>query len=164
MQFQLANTAFTTYNTFNIRTIYNAAQTPVTNCRGDLFAGTIRIRPTFAIYTQGSAGSQIQGRYIIQYRPLNAQNQPSSGWTEIATMAGSPNTWTPTTGAVNMPFFDTSQAPGTTLEYDFRFDQLGQYRVVVADFQNVGTGKARFYVNFGDGTYVGLSPQGSCTP
>lgn len=160
----MANTAFKTYNTFNIREIYNAAQTPTTNCRGDLFAGTIRIRPTFAIYTQGSAGSQIQGRYIIQYRPLNAQNQPSSGWTEIATMAGSPNTWTPTTGAVNMPFFDTSQAPGTTLEYDYRFDQLGQYRVVVADFQNVGTGKAKFYVNFGDGTYVGLSPQGSCTP
>ena len=151
-------------NTFNIGTIYNNAQGGGSSCRGDLFAGTIRIRPTFAVYTQGSAGSQIQGRYIIQYRPLNAQNQPSSGWTEIATMAGSPNTWTPTTGAVNMPFFDTSQAPGTILEYDFRFDQLGQYRVVVADFQNVGTGKARFYVNFGDGTYVGLSPQGSCTP
>jgi hypothetical protein len=153
-----------TYNTFNIRTIYNNAQSPVTNCRGDLFAGTISIRPTFAVYQQGTGS--MTGKYVIQHRYINAATgAPTSGWAQIDSMAGSPNTWTASTGHQAFPSFSLNQTAGTTLQYDFRFDTLGQYRVVVDDCQNAeATGFGRFYVDFKDGTYPNSTPTGSCTP
>jgi hypothetical protein len=156
-------------NTFNIREIYNNAQTPTTSCRGDLFAGTISIKPTYAVYQQGTG--TMTGRLVIQHRYINATTgAPTSGWASIDTMSSSPDAWSASaggggTGGTFVIDFNLNQTAGTTLQYDFRFDVLGQYRVVVDDLQNAeATGYGRFYVNFGDGTYVGLSPQGSCTP
>ena len=101
----MSSAQFQTYNTFNIRTIYNNVQG--TNCRADLFQGTIRIIPTWAVYTQGTiAGSTLNtdARWVIQYRPLPYPNtQPSSGWTEIDSMAGSPNTYSATAGGYPNP-------------------------------------------------------------
>ena len=111
------------------------------------------------------------GRLVIQHRYINATTgAPTSGWASIDTMSNSPNTWSASTGggANDGTFtinFNLNQTAPSTLQYDFRFDVLGQYRVVVDDLQNAeATGYGRFYVDFGDGTYVGLSPQGSCTP
>ena len=165
------------YNTFNIRTIYNNAQTPVTNCRADLFQGTIAISLTWVVYTQGGAGSQLtnNAKWVIQYRPLNYPNtQPSSGWTEINSMAGSPNTYSATAGPFGNPpagSFNTTMAPGTTYTETYKFDQLGQYRVVMYNLQNDVSspqGHAAFYVSFLDGAYGQQVPppgiQGPCTP
>ena len=157
----------TTYNTFNIRDIYNNAQGGGSNCRGDLFAGTISIKPTLAVYQQvTAAGGVMTGKFVIQHRYINATTgAPTSGWAAIDTMSGSPNTWSANQSPAIFSF-DLNQTAGTTYQYDFRFDVLGQYRVVVNDLQNAEAvnGYGRFYVDFGDGTYVGLSAQGSCTP
>ena len=164
----------TVYNTFNIRTIYNNAQTPVTNCRADLFQGTIAISVNWVVYTQGGAGSQLSNnaKWVIQYRPLNYPNtQPSGGWTEINSMAGSPNTYSATAGGYGNPpagSFNTTMAPGTTYTETYKFDQLGQYRVVMYNLQNVNSnpqGHAAFHVSFLDGTYgQQLMTLGPCTP
>ena len=163
----MAGASPTTYNTFNIREIYNNAQGGGSNCRGDLFAGTISIKPTLAVYQQvTAAGGKMTGRFVIQHRYINATTgAPTSGWAAIDTMSGSPNTWSANQSPAYFEF-NLDQTAGTTYQYDFRFDVLGQYRLVVDDLQNVDSinGYGRFYVDFGDGTYVGLSAQGSCTP
>ena len=159
--------AAVSYNTFNIRDIYNNAQGGGSNCRGDLFAGTISIKPTLAVYQQvTAAGGAMTGKFVIQHRYINATTgAPTSGWAAIDTMSGSPNTWSANQSPAIFSF-DLNQTAGTTYQYDFRFDVLGQYRVVVNDLQNAEAvnGYGRFYVDFGDGTYTTQSPQGSCTP
>ena len=170
----MSSAQFQTYNTFNIRTIYNNAQNPTTNCRADLFQGTIRIIPTWVVWTQGGAGSGLaqNAKWVIQYRPLPYPNtQPSGVWTEIDSMAGSPNTYSATAGGYGNPTsaqFNTTMAPGTTYSETYEFDQLGQYRVVMYNLQNDVSspqGHAAFYVKFFDAAYgQQLMTLGPCTP
>mgnify|MGYP003109265829 CR=1 FL=1 len=158
-------------NIFNIRTIYNTING--TNCRGDLFQGTILIKPTWEIIGQGGPGAQLTsvGKWVIQHRPIDSTLAPSGPWAEINSAAGSVNTYSANQGGVSGPGlgdFDLTDPVGTKFSYSFKFDQLGQYRVVYNNFGSVNSsprGYAIFYIEFFDGTYgQQLMTVGPCTP
>ena len=111
------------------------------------------------------------GKWVIQHRPIDSTLAPSGPWAEINSAAGSVNTYSANQGGVSGPGlgdFDLTDPVGTKFSYSFKFDQLGQYRVVYNNFGTVTSsprGYAIFYIEFFDGTYgQQLMTVGPCTP
>tara|TARA_R100001594_G_scaffold8858_1_gene22221 strand:+ start:1601 stop:6820 length:5220 start_codon:yes stop_codon:yes gene_type:complete len=137
---------------YNAQTQYNTTQGA--SCRADLFQGTIRIKPK--LYNTSTAVGDIAISFSIQYRANSG-----SPWGYIDTAAGSPNTWV---AASMTTVYVTKSVTGTgSVEYDYKFDQLGEYRVVTNALTGSGAAVGEFITNFNDGAY-GITASGPCNP
>ena len=152
---------FSTTPTFvyNAQTIYNTTSAGAPHScsgtgRADLFQGTIEIKPK--LFNAAASVGDVTILFSIQYRATNGNN-----WSNIDTATGSTNTWVATqsqqqinhsTGVVNQ---ETA--------YTYKFDQLGEYRVITNQMANDNIGSVgQFTVEFKDGTYN--TSAGPCVP
>ena len=118
-----------------------------------MFQGTITIKPK--MFNTSTVAGDATILFTIQYR-----SSSSSSWVNINTVAGSTNTWTSSTSYATFTH-STTNAGTSTLTY--KFDQIGEYRVVTNSLGGAGGGVATFTVDYEDGAY-NLTTSGPCTP
>jgi hypothetical protein len=136
---------------YNAQTEYNADYG--TSCRADMFQGTITIKPK--MFNTSTVAGDATILFTIQYRSSSSNN-----WVNINTVAGSTNTWTSSTSYAT---FNHSTTGAGTSTLSYKFDQLGEYRVVTNSLGGAGGGVATFTVDYEDGAY-NLTILGTCTP
>ena len=126
--------------------------------RGDLFQGTAQFTVYFQKVTNTvvALGSLI-GEFNIQYRANS-----SSSWTNIdsvaVTKAPDPTldtTWLASQSVVSVPANITDNI-GDQYGYRYKFDQLGEYRVLCKTSGTNGPDWG-WYITYSDGTYVGTA-------
>ena len=127
-----------------------------TSCRADLFQGAITIKPIFKNTSTAPGDASIF--YTIQYRANSGVT-----WTNIDTAAGSTDTW-----AATDPYKQFTRATTGAGQEDatYKFDQIGEYRVVTTQPSGSGASVMTFTVDFQDGNQAGAPPfvSGPCTP
>jgi len=127
-----------------------------TSCRSDLFQGAITIKPIFKNTSTAPGDSSVF--YTIQYRANSGVS-----WTNIDTAAGSTDTW-----AATDPYKQFTRATTGAGQEDatYKFDQIGEYRVVTTLPSGSGASVMTFTVDFQDGNQAGAPPfiSGPCTP
>tara|TARA_B100001250_G_scaffold380936_1_gene372794 strand:- start:3529 stop:8157 length:4629 start_codon:yes stop_codon:yes gene_type:complete len=136
---------------YNAQTEYNADYG--TSCRADMFQGTITIKPK--MFNTSTVAGDATILFTIQYRSSSSNN-----WVNINTVAGSTNTWTSSTSYAT---FNHSTTGAGTSTLSYKFDQLGEYRVVTNSLGGAGGGVATFTVDYEDGAY-NLTASGPCAP
>ena len=156
---------------YNAQKEYQASTNPANSCKAWLFQGTIEIEITMT----SSAGpvGDANTTFIIQHRtftPPNTNNANSrSSWAQIASVAESNfNTQTATSNPQNIAVIVNSNVNTTT--YRYKFDQLGEYRLITSSLTGDRAAYASVQVQFKDGMcrnnsaagYCGTS--GPCTP
>jgi hypothetical protein len=167
-------TANATGNPFNLTPtfVYNAqrrynddihstpACTPVdggaTCCRANLFEGTIELKPK--LFTGGSTFvGDATITFSIQYRASS-----SNSWANIDSVNAGAGyaTWaaTQTQQAMTM----STAVANQEVYYKYKFDQLGEYRVVTNALGGDGAAYVSFTVEFKDGAYN--TAAGLCNP
>ena len=150
--------SITPTHVYNAQGIYNGTAAGQLACpaggRADLFQGTIEIKPK--LFNDTASTGDVTILFSIQYRATSGNS-----WSNIDTATGSTNTWVSTqsqqqinhsTGVVNQ---ETA--------YTYKFDQLGEYRVITNQMANDNIGSVgQFTVEFKDGTYN--TSAGPCVP
>ena len=137
---------------YNVQTEYNTAEG--TSCRADLFQGAITIKPIFKNTSTVPGDSRIY--YSIQYRANSGVS-----WTNIDTVVGSTDTWVATDAYY---FFDRTTGSAGQEDATYKFDQIGEYRLVTTTPSGSGSSVMTFTVDFQDGNQAGLISSGPCTP
>ena len=139
---------------FNIKKIYNASAQGNTACSGvggataNLFQGTIKLTPK--LYNDSTGSGDISVLFTIQYRANN-----SSSWSSINSVSGAGlDTWSASTSTLQLTKSTSSTG---NVQKNYRFDQLGEYRVVTSGLSGDQSGIAKFTVEFQDGAYGGTT-------
>jgi len=168
------SSATATGNPFNLipTFVYNAqrrynddihstpACTPVdggTNCcRANLFQGTIELKPK--LFTGGSTfNGDAYLSFSIQYRASSSNN-----WVNIDSVNAGAG-YTVWAASDTQKFMTMSTAVANQeIYYKYKFDQLGEYRVVTNALSGDGAAYASFTVEFKDGVYN--TNAGPCNP
>jgi len=145
---------------YNDDTHGTPACTPVdggTNCcRANLFEGTIELKPKLFTGASTFVGDATL-TFSIQYRPNNGSN-----WVSIDSVNAGAGyaTWA---ASQTQQFMTISTAVANQeVTYKYKFDQLGEYRVVTNAIGGDGAAYVSFTVEFKDGTYN--TAAGLCNP
>ena len=133
---------------FNIKKLYNASAQGSAACSGtataDLFQGTIKIIPKLS--NTSTAAGDISVLFSIQYRANS-----SSSWSSINSVTGGGlDVWTASTSTVQLT---KSTGSAGNVSKNYRFDELGEYRVLTGVLGGDQSGIAIFEVEFMDGAY-----------
>ena len=136
--------------------LYNNSTQGNTACSGnataDLFQGTIKITPK--LFNTTTASGDINVLFSIQHR-----TNSSSSWSSINSVSGAGlDLWTAATSTVQLT---KSTASAGNVSKNYRFDQLGEYRVLTNGLGGDQSTHAKFEVEFQDGAY-GLTTVGPC--
>ena len=148
---------------YNAQKEYQASTIPANSCKAWLFQGTIEIEITMT----SSAGpvGDANTTFIIQHRtftPPNTNNANSrSSWAQIASVVESNfNTQTATSNPQNIAVVVNSNVNTTT--YRYKFDQLGEYRLITSSLTGDRAAYASVQVQFKDGMCRNNSAAGYC--
>jgi len=141
---------------FNIKKLYNNSTTGNQACSGnataDLFQGTIKITPK--LFNTTTAAGDINVLFSIQHR-----SNSSSSWSSINSVSGGGlDVWTASTSTVQLT---KSTGSAGSVSKNYRFDQLGEYRVLTNGLGGDQSTHAKFEVEFQDGAY-GITTAGPC--
>jgi hypothetical protein len=141
---------------FNIKKLYNNSAAGSAACSGnataDLFQGTIKITPK--LFNTTTAAGDINVLFSIQHR-----SNSSSSWSSINSVSGAGlDVWTASTSTVQL---SKSTGSAGSVSKNYRFDQLGEYRVLTSGLGGDQSTHAKFEVEFQDGAY-GLTTVGPC--
>ena len=137
------------------------ACTPVdggaTCCRANLFEGTIELKPK--LFTGGSTFvGDATITFSIQYRTSS-----SSSWTNIDSVNAGAGYATWTAAQTQQVMTMSTAVANQEVYYKYKFDQLGEYRVVTNALGGDGAAYVSFTVEFQDGAYPGVA-SGLCNP
>jgi hypothetical protein len=157
---------------YNAQKEYQASTNPANSCKAWLFQGTIEISIEMTS-TPGPVGDA-NTTFIIQHRtftPPNTNNANSrSSWTQIASVNESGfNVQTATSNPQNLAVTVNGSSNSSGV-YVYKFDQLGEYRLITSNLTGDRAAYASVQVQFKDGMcrnnqaagYCGSS--GPCTP
>jgi len=141
---------------FNIKKLYNNSTQGNQACSGnataDLFQGTIKITPK--LFNTTTAAGDINVLFSIQHR-----SNSSSSWSSINSVSGGGlDVWTASTSTVQLT---KSTGSAGSVSKNYRFDQLGEYRVLTNGLGGDQSTHAKFEVEFQDGAY-GITTAGPC--
>ena len=137
------------------------ACTPVdggaTCCRANLFEGTIELKPK--LFTGGSTFvGDATITFSIQYRTSS-----SSSWANIDSVNAGAGYTTWTAAQTQQVMTMSTAVANQEVYYKYKFDQLGEYRVVTNALGGDGAAYVSFTVEFQDGAYPGVA-SGLCNP
>ena len=141
---------------FNIKKLYNDSAQGGGACpsgaTAKLFQGTIKLTPK--LFNNTTAAGDISVLFAIQYRANSGQS-----WSSINSLSGAGlDSWTSTTTTVQLTKSAGSQG---NVSKNYKFDQLGEYRVVTSVLTGDACDHAKFEVEFQDGSY-GITTSGPC--
>ena len=141
---------------FNIKKLYaNSGQGSAacaTGATAKLFQGTIKLTPK--LFNTTTASGDITVLFSIQYRANSGQS-----WSSINSLSGAGlDSWTASTTTVQLT---KSTAAAGNVSKNYKFDQLGEYRVVTGSLTGDQSSHAKFEVEFEDGAY-GITTSGPC--
>ena len=141
---------------FNIKKLYaNSGQGSAacaTGATAKLFQGTIKLTPK--LFNTTTAVGDISVLFCIQYRANSGQS-----WSSINSLSGAGlDTWTASTTTVQLT---KSTGSAGNISKNYKFDQLGEYRVLTSGLSGDQSSHAKFEVEFQDGAY-GITTAGPC--
>ena len=141
---------------FNIKKLYaNSGQGSAacaTGATAKLFQGTIKLTPK--LFNTTTAAGDISVLFCIQYRANSGQS-----WSSINSLSGAGlDSWTASTTTVQLT---KSTASAGNISKNYKFDQLGEYRVLTSGLSGDQSQYAKFEVEFQDGAY-GITTAGPC--
>ena len=141
---------------FNIKKLYaNSGQGGAacpTGATAKLFQGTIKLTPK--LFNTTTAAGDISVLFCIQYRANSGQS-----WSSINSLSGAGlDSWTASTTTVQLT---KSTAAAGNVSKNYKFDQLGEYRVLTSGLSGDQSSHAKFEVEFQDGAY-GITTAGPC--
>jgi len=141
---------------FNIKKLYaNSGQGSAacaTGATAKLFQGTIKLTPK--LFNTTTAAGDISVLFCIQYRANSGQS-----WSSINSLSGAGlDTWTASTTTVQLT---KSTGSAGNISKNYKFDQLGEYRVLTSGLSGDQSSHAKFEVEFQDGAY-GITTAGPC--
>lgn len=143
-------------NLFNIKKLYNDSAQGGGACpsgaTAKLFQGTIKITPK--LFNTSTAIGDISVSIAVQYRANSGQS-----WSSINSLSGAGlDSWTSTTTTDQLT---KSAAVADSETRNYKFDQLGEYRVLTNSLSGDAQSVAKFEVEFQDGAY-GITTSGPC--
>ena len=148
---------------YNAQKNYQASTNPANSCKAWLWQGTIEIELTMT----SSAGpvGDANTTFIIQHRtfmPPNTNNYNSrSSWNQIASVSEANfNTQSATSNPQNIAVVVNGNV--NTSVYRYKFDQLGEYRVITSSLSGDRAAYASLQVQFKDGMCRNNSAAGYC--
>jgi hypothetical protein len=141
---------------FNIKKIFNDNNNVCGgNATANLFQGTIELEPK--LYNVSTGSGTISTTFAIQYR-ANSGNP----WGYINSLAGAGlDTYSATSPVVSLSKSTASAGVGNAVSKKYKFDQLGEYRVVTSSLITESS-VPTFQLDFEDGSY-GITASGPCT-
>ena len=135
---------------YNAQTVYRASTTPTNTCEAWLFQGTIEISVVFAVAATAQVGDA-SVQFQIEQRTYDGTNRGS--WTKIdSVVENNFNTQTATSG-FQLSSLTVGQNTARSETFIYKFDVLGEYRVIT-NTQGLFGDRASFAsvnVNFKDG-------------
>ena len=129
-------------------------------CQGWLFQGTIEIAITFGVQT-GGIGNDAAVRWQVEHRTYDGTTRGS--WQRIASVV---ETGFFTQTATGNYEYSGLVTPGNQVVFPYKFDQLGEYRVVTNNQGLLGSAAPQAYmvVDFKDGNCRNNPAGGYCQP
>jgi hypothetical protein len=148
---------------YNAQKNYQASTNPANSCKAWLWQGTIEIELTMT----SSAGpvGDANTTFIIQHRtftPPNTNNYNSrSSWNQIASVSEANfNTQSATSNPQSISVVVNGNV--NTTVYRYKFDQLGEYRVITSALSGDRAAYASLQVQFKDGMCRNNAAAGYC--